>query len=115
MLAAMHVAFGSRPAPRLHHSDRGAQYASSMYRALLEQRGIAVSMSRIGNCWDNAPVESFFSSLKAELVSRVRWATPREAEAAVADHLRFYNHQRLHSALNYRSPSQYEASCAAAV
>ena len=115
VLAAMHVALGSRPAPRLHHSDRGAQYASSMYRALLEQRGIAVSMSRIGNCWDNAPVESFFSSLKAELVSRVRWATPREAEAAVADHLRFYNHQRLHSALNYRSPSQYEASCAAAV
>ena len=114
-LAAVHVALGSRPAPRLHHADRGTQYASHAYRTLLEEHGITVSMSRVGNCWDNAPVESFFSSLKAELVSRARWSTHDEAEAAVADYLRFYNHQRLHSSLGYRSPVQYEASCAVAV
>ncbi len=115
VLAALHVALGSRPAPQLHHSDRGVQYASHAYRALLEQRGITVSMSRIGNCWDNAPVESFFSSLKAELVSGARWTTHHEAEVAVADYLRFYNQQRLHSALDYRSPAQYEAALVAAV
>jgi putative transposase len=113
--AALHVALGTRPAPQLHHSDRGTQYASYAYRGLLAQRGIMVSMSRVGNCWDNAPVESFFSSLKAELVSGTRWATHDEAEAAVADYLRFYNHQRLHSALDYRTPAQYEASCEVAV
>jgi putative transposase len=115
VLAAMHVALGCRPAPQLHHSDRGSQYASHDYRALLDTRGITVSMSRVGNCWDNAPVESFFSSLKAELVSGTSWTTPHEAEVAVADYLRFYNHQRLHSALGYRSPAQYEASLAIAV
>lgn len=115
VLAAAHVALARRPVPQLHHSDRGTQYASYAYRRLLEQRGIMVSMSRVGNCWDNAPVESFFSSLKAELVSHTRWATHDEAEAAVADYLRFYNHQRLHSALDYRSPAQYEASFATAV
>jgi putative transposase len=86
-----------------------------VYRTLLEEHGITVSMSRVGNCWDNAPVESFFSSLKAELVARARWSTHEEAEVAVADYLRFYNHQRLHSSLGYRSPVQYEASCAVAV
>jgi putative transposase len=111
--AALHVALGCRPAPQRHHSDRGVQYASRAYRALLEQRGIAVSMSRIGNCWDNAPVESFFSSLKAELVSSARWRTPRDAEIAVASYLRFYNHQRLHSALDYRSPVAYETHAVA--
>ena len=72
-------------------------------------------MSRVGNCWDNAPVESFFSSLKAELVSAHDWGTYNDAAAAVADYLRFYNHQRLHSALDHRRPAQYEASFAAAV
>ncbi len=72
-------------------------------------------MSRVGNCWDNAPVESFFSSIKAELVSAASWNTPLEAEIAVADYLRFYNRHRLHSALGYRSPAQYEASLAVAV
>jgi putative transposase len=112
---ALHMALGARPTPRLHHSDRGTQYASHAYRALLAARGIRVSMSRVGNCWDNAPVESFFSSLKAELVSRIPWATHDEAEAAVAGYLRFYNYDRLHSALGYRSPAQYEASFAVAV
>jgi transposase InsO family protein len=113
--AALHVALGTRPAPQLHHSDRGVQYASHDYRAVLDARGIAVSMSRIGNCWDNAPVESVFSSLKAELVSRARWVTHDEAEAAVTDYLRFYNQTRLHSSLGYRSPAQYERSVAVAV
>ena len=113
--AALHIALGTRPAPLLHHSDRGAQYASDAYSATLAQRGITVSMSRVGNCWDNAPVESFFSSLKAELLAGTEWPTHAEAEAAVASYLRFYNVQRLHSALGYRSPEQYEASCAAAV
>ena len=115
VIAALHVALATRPAPQLHHSDRGTQYASHSYRALLEARGITVSMSRVGNCWDNAPVESFFSSLKAELVSRARWTSHDEAEAAVADYLRFYNHQRLHSSLGYRSPAAYEATVAVAV
>jgi transposase InsO family protein len=113
--AALHVALGTRPHPQLHHSDRGSQYASDAYAARLTQHGITVSMSRVGNCWDNAPVESFFSSLKAELVSDTAWATQDEAEIAVADYLRFYNHQRLHSALGYRSPAAYEAALAVAV
>jgi transposase InsO family protein len=112
---ALHLALGRRPAPRLHHSDRGSQYASQDYRALLATHGVAVSMSRVGDCWDNAPVESFFSSFKAELVSGTRWTTLNDAHAAVADYVRFYNHQRLHSALGYRSPVQYEAGFAVAV
>jgi transposase InsO family protein len=112
VLAALHIALGSRPAPQMHHSDRGVQYASNAYRQVLAQRGITVSMSRVGNCWDNAIVESFFSSLKAELLSDSRWPTHDEAEAAVASYLRFYNQQRLHSALGYRSPAQYEEALA---
>jgi transposase InsO family protein len=115
VLAALHVALGTRPQPRLHHSDRGAQYASYSYRAVLEAHGIRVSMSRVGNCWDNAIVESFFSSLKAELVSTVTWTTHHEAGAAVASYIRFYNQQRLHSALDYRSPAQYESQFSVAV
>ena len=115
MTAALHVALGTRPQPQLPHSDRGTQYASHAYRSLLEARGITVSMSRVGNCWDNAPVDSFFSSLKAELVSSTHWSSIREAHAAVADYLRFYNHTRLHSSLGYQSPAQYEASLEVAV
>jgi putative transposase len=110
VLAALHVALATRPRPQLHHSDRGSQYASHVYRAALATHGIAVSMSRVGNCWDNAPVESFFSSLKTELVSTARWTTLSDLQPAVADYLRFYNHTRLHSALDYRSPAQYEAT-----
>ena len=115
VLAAVHVALATRPAPHVHHSDRGSQYASHDYRHLLDAHGITVSMSRVGNCWDNAPVESFFSSLKAELLTGTRWQTSQDAEAVVADYLRFYNQHRLHSALGYRSPAQYEADCAVAV
>jgi putative transposase len=115
VLAALHTGLASRPTPALHHSDRGVQYASYAYQDVLQQRGITISMSRVGNCWDNAVVESFFSSLKAELVSQSDWCSHTEAEVAVASYLRFYNHQRLHSALGYRSPAGYEAACAAAV
>jgi transposase InsO family protein len=113
--AALHVALATRPQPQLHHSDRGSQYASHDYRALLDARGITVSMSRVGNCWDNAPVESFFSSLKAELASGSRWTSLRDAHVAVADYLRFYNHTRLHSSLGYQSPADFEATFEVAV
>ena len=115
VLAALHVALGTRPAPQLHHSDRGTQYASHAYRELLATQGIGVSMSRVGNWWDNAAVESFFSSLKAELVAGARFSNAGEAEIAVSDYLRFYNQQRLHSALGYQSPAQYEATFGVAV
>lgn len=98
-----------RPGSRvLHHSDRGAQYASDQYRALLARHRIRVSMSRARNCWDNAPVESFFSSLKAELFPARPWIDAYEASAAIGDYIDFYNRRRLHSALDYRSPMEFE-------
>ena len=99
----------------LHHSDRGAQYASAAYHARLAAAGLCISMSRVGNCWDNAPVESFFSSLKAELLPAHPWPTRTAATHAVADYLRFYNTRRLHSTLDYRSPVEFEARLEAAV
>jgi putative transposase len=116
-LAALQMALlRRRPAPGLvHHSDRGTQYASAAYQRVLAAHGITASMSRVGNCWDNAPVESFFSGLKAELADRV-WTSRQQAHHAIADHIeRFYNCRRLHSALDYRSPADFEASFAAAV
>jgi transposase InsO family protein len=116
-LAALQMALRRRhPAPGLvHHSDRGVQYASTPYQRLLAAHRITVSMSRVGDCWDNAPVESFFSGLKAELLHRV-WLTRAAAHAAVVDHIeRFYNCRRLHSALGYRSPRDFEAHCRTAV
>lgn len=99
----------------LHHSDRGVQYASARYRALLRQQGIRVSMSRRANCWDNSVVESFFSSLKTELHPAV-WPTRTAAQAALTDYIDdFYNLRRLHSTLGYRSPADVEAQWAAAV
>jgi putative transposase len=89
----------------LHHSDRGAQYAAEPYRRVLERHGIRQSMSRRGNCLDNAPMESFFASLKKEHVHHARFRTREEARAAVFDYIEiFYNRQRLHSALGYRTP-----------
>jgi len=116
-LAALQMALGRRrpAAGLLHHSDRGTQYASTAYQRVLAAHGITTSMSRVGDCWDNAPVESFFSGLKAEL-SPARWPTAAEAARAIADHIeRFYNCRRLHSALGYRSPVDFEASLASAV
>ena len=113
--AALRNALGARQASRglLHHSDRGCQYASGAYRALLAQRGIAVSMSRSGDCYDNAVVESFFGSLKQELVHHVRWDGPAQARAAIHDYIEvFYNRQRLHSTLGYRTPAEVDQAAA---
>ena len=98
------------PRGLVHHSDRGAQYASTPYREALERHGIKQSMSRRGNCLDNAPMESFFASLKTEHVHHARFRTREEAKAAVFDYVEvFYNRQRLHSALGYRTPAEAHA------
>jgi len=101
------------PPPRglIQHSDRGVQYASEPYRAVLERYGIVQSMSRRGNCLDNAPMESFFASLKTEEVHLARYRTRAEAKAAVFAYLEvFYNRIRLHSGLGYRTPTEARAS-----
>ena len=101
-----------RPRPGLvHHGDRGVQYASEPYRAVLERHGITQSMSRRGNCLDNAPMESFFASLKTEHVHQVRYRTREEARTAVFEYIEvFYNRQRLHSGVGYRTPAEARAS-----
>jgi len=103
-----------QPRPGLiHHSDRGLQYANAAYQARLQAHGIVPSMSRLGNCWDNAVAESFFATLKTELGRRQRWTTRGEAEQALHGFIdRWYNHQRRHSALGYRSPIDYERQLA---
>lgn len=94
----------------LHHTDRGSQYACFQYRLLAESAGLVMSMSRPGNCWDNAPMESFFASLKMERVRHRRYLTRAQAHADLADYIeRFYNRKRLHSALDYQTPVQFEA------
>lgn len=92
----------------LHHSDRGSQYACGDYQSLLAAAGIRVSMSRKGNCWDNAPMESFFHSLKVERVYHRRYLTRENAKGDVLDYLAFYNSRRLHSSLSYVSPMEFE-------
>ena len=98
------------PAPGLvHHSDRGSQYAAHGYQALLAAHGITGSMSRRGDCWDNAVVESFFATLKRELVDGADWATRDEARTAVFEFIEvWYNRERRHSSLGYLSPVEYE-------
>ena len=92
-----------------HHSDRGSQYASHEYQKLLKDNGLLCSMSRKGNCWDNAPMESFFHTLKTEWVYRFKYKTRQEAKASLFDYIEmFYNRQRRHSALQYMNPCQYE-------
>jgi putative transposase len=96
----------------LAHSDRGSQYASEHYQLLLAKHGITCSMSRKADCWDNAPMESFFASLKKELVHGADFATRAEARAAIFEYIEvFYNNQRRHSSLGYVSPAEYEQSC----
>jgi len=110
-LDALGMALKGRPRSRamLHHSDRGSQYASHEYQQLLAAHGILSSMSRKGNCWDNAVAESFFATLKLELVYETQWRTREEARRALFEYIElFYNRQRRHSALGYLCPSQFE-------
>ena len=92
----------------IHHSDRGSQYCSDGYRKLLSQFEIVASMSRRGNCYDNAPMESFWGSLKNELVHHCRYATRDEAKASIREYIEiFYNRQRRHSRLGYLAPAVF--------
>ena len=111
-IAALQMAITQRrPAPGLIlHSDRGAQFASAAYRQVLARHGLLASMSRKGNCYDNAFIESFWSSLKYETVYRQRFATRAEARTALFDYIEvFYNRTRLHSGLGYMSPITFES------
>lgn len=101
--------FRRKPAPGLiHHSDRGSQYASQMFQDKLTEYGMVCSMSRKGNCWDNAPSESFFNSLKNERVHGTRYETRDEAIADLFAYIEaFYNRNRRHSTLGYKSPTQF--------
>jgi putative transposase len=95
----------------LHHSDRGVQYASDDYQHRLNEHGIEVSMSGRGDCWDNAMMESFFATLKSELVNQQSYATREQARQSIFEYIEvFYNRKRLHSALGYLSPEAFEAA-----
>jgi transposase InsO family protein len=99
------------PAGLLHHSDRGVQYASDAYQSLLHDNQIQVSMSGKGDCWDNAVMESFWATLKTELVHHEHYATREEARRSIFEYIEvFYNRTRLHSSLGYVSPEAFEAS-----
>jgi transposase InsO family protein len=110
-LDALGMALARRqPAPGLlHHSDRGSQYASGDYQTALGRQGIVGSMSRRGDCWDNAVAESFFATLKVELVHDALWPTRAAARTALFDYIEvFYNQQRRHSSLGFLSPLAFE-------
>jgi len=116
-LNALRMAIATRrPRPGLlHHSDRGSQYASNDYRKLLKQFYMTQSMSRKGNCWDNAPMESFFKTLKVERIYRLRYSSRDQARLDIVNWIEgFYNEKRLHSAIDYRSPADFERSLKAA-
>jgi transposase InsO family protein len=113
VLEALGMAVRDRQPPRglIHHSDRGSQYASGAYQAALKAHGMRCSMSRKGDCWDNAVAESFFATLKRELIYRESWPTRARARAAINEYITsFYNRWRRHTALAGKSPMKYEAA-----
>lgn len=106
---ALNMAIQNRTPPKglIHHSDQGVQYACVDYRKILKRNRMKASMSRKGNCWDNAPMESFFSSLKTECVHRHHFKTRKQAKAALFEYIEiFYNRRRLHSAIGYKTPME---------
>jgi transposase InsO family protein len=114
-LPALQQALRRRPRTGLlHHSDRGMHYTGTSYQRLLAHHGVIASMSRRGDCWDNAVVESFFATLKTELVFDAQWRSRAEAIDALRQYLDWYNHRRLHSTLNYVSPVTFERQLTAA-
>ena len=111
VLEALEMAVGRRhPGSGLvHHTDRGSQYACADYQRALRSHGMICSMSRKGDCWDNAPMESWFHTLKTELVNHRDYQTRSQAKADIFDYIEvFYNRSRRHSALGYMTPAQYE-------
>jgi transposase InsO family protein len=113
-LEALQMAIDRRrpEAGLIHHSDRGVQYACTAYREELRAHGLQASMSRRGNCYDNAPMESFWGTLKTELVYQQRYATREHAMQSLFEYIEvFYNRKRKHSSLNYQSPESFEANC----
>ena len=116
-LDALRMALVHRECPEvlIHHSDRGSQYASTDYQRLMQNHGIECSMSRRGNCWDNAVVESFFATLKTELIHHQTYQDPEQARGAIFEFIEvFYNQQRRHSTLGYQTPAQFEGRALAA-
>jgi putative transposase len=108
---ALRMALATRRPPTglLHHSDRGSEFSSDRYQALLLEAGFEVSMSRTGDCYDNAAMEAFFATLTKECTDRVRFQTRQEARSAIFEYLEcFYNPVRLHSTLQYVSPVAFE-------
>lgn len=109
----MAVALRKPPKGCIHHTDRGSQYCSHGYQKVLREYGFQVSMSGTGNCYDNAAVETFFKTIKAELLWQQSWKTRREAEIAIFQYINgFYNPRRRHSALGYKSPLAFERKAA---
>ena len=109
----MAIALRSPPKGCIFHSDRGSQYCSHDYQKILREHGFKVSMSGKGNCYDNAAVETFFKTIKAELVWRRPWETRRQAETAIFQYINgFYNPRRRHSALGWKSPVAFERKVA---
>ena len=113
VIEAMKMAVANRHPGRglIAHSDRGSQYASSDYQRMLQQHGFICSMSRKGNCWDNSPMESFFKTLKVELIYQRHYKRRSDAKLEIFEYIEvFYNRLRLHSALGYESPADFERS-----
>lgn len=114
-IRALNMAIALRQPPKgcIHHTDRGSQYCSHDYQKLLRQNGFQVSMSGKGNCYDNAAVETFFKTIKAELLWQRSWRTRRDAEVAIFEYINgFYNPRRRHSALGWKSPLAFERKVA---